>query len=130
MRTFGIVMAVIMGFIVLTVLGVGCHLFGIGMNHVYKSAEDAVINYDNFQDEWNTCQKLNTDLGIIQSTPDNDKQFAQFSKSQRENAIKQNLNRWVEDYNAKSKEIDKNLWKAKALPYQLSVTDFSNYNNK
>lgn len=128
MRIFGIVMLCLLGFVLLAGLGIGCHLFGIGMSHVYKSAEDAVVNYDEFQSEYNTCSKLNTDLGILQTTPDNDPQFAQFSKAQRENAIKQNLNRWVEEYNARSKEIDKNLWKAKALPYQLSVTDFSNFN--
>jgi hypothetical protein len=91
--------------------------------------ENAVISYDEYQDIYATCNKLNTDLGIIQSTPDNDKQFNQFSKSQRINSIKQNLNRWVEEYNAKSKHIDKKFWKSDALPYQLSVNQFSNYNN-
>ena len=129
MRTFGITMACIFGFILLCALGIGCHLFGIGMSHVYKSAEDAVVNYDEFQAEYNTCNKLNTDLGIIERTPDNDKQFEQFSKAQRINAIEQNLNRWVETYNEKSKEIDKNLWKSHSLPYQLSVNDFSNFKN-
>ena len=32
-----------------------------------------------------------------------------------------------EDYNAKSKMWGRSLWKSKSLPYQLSVTDFSNY---
>lgn len=90
-------------------------------------ADDAVETYEEFQSIYNTCQKLNTDLSIIQSTPDDDKQFEQFSKAQRLNAIKQNLNRWVEEYNAKSKMWGRSLWKSKSLPYQLSVTDFSNY---
>jgi uncharacterized membrane protein YfbV (UPF0208 family) len=87
-----------------------------------------IIRYEEFQEIYNTCQKLNTDLQIIQSTPETDKQFEQFTKSQRVNSIKQNLNRWVEDYNAKSKVWTRSMWKSNSLPYQLSVNDFSNFN--
>lgn len=106
----------------------GCNLF---FNTAKKAThiEDAVQVYEEFQEIYNTCQKLNTDLGIIQATPETDKQFDQFSKAQRLNAIKQNLNRWVEDYNAKSKMWGRSLWKSNSLPYQLSVNDFSNYKN-
>ena len=89
--------------------------------------QTGIIRYEEFQEIYNTCQKLNTDLSIIQKTPDTDKQFEQFSKAQRINAIEQNLNRWVEDYNAKSKVWTHSMWKSKTLPYQLSVNDFSNY---
>lgn len=91
MKTFGIVMLCLLGFLMLIGLGIGCNFFAIGMNHAYKSAEDAVVNYDNYQEMYNTCEKLNTDLGIILATPNEDKQFEQFSKSQRINSIKQNL---------------------------------------
>jgi hypothetical protein len=121
-------MLCVFGFLALSGVAIGCHLFGIGMSHVYKSAEDAVISYDDYWDMYRTCKKLNVDLGIIQATPDSDRQFEQFTKSQRENAIKQNLNRWVEEYNAKSSHIDKRYWKSPNLPHELSVNDFSNYN--
>jgi len=128
MSTSKIILLCIAGFIGLSVFFFTCNVIGIWGGHVTKSMQDAVINYDNYQETYNTCVKLNTDLGIMQETPDTDPQFAQFSKTQRINAIKMQLNRWVEDYNAKSKEIDKNLWKSSSLPYQLSVNDFSNYN--
>jgi len=128
MKTFGIVVACIFSLFLLIGIGFVCNVGGIFAGHALKSAQDAVVNYDNYQDTYNTCVKLNQDLAIVQNTPDNDKQFEQFSKAQRINAIKTNLNRWVEDYNSKSKQIDKNLWKSAALPYQLSVNDFSNYN--
>lgn len=92
-----------------------------------KVVETGIIRYEEFQEIYNTCQKLNTDLSIIQATPEGDKQFEQFTKSQRLNSIKQNLNRWVEDYNAKSKVWTRSMWKSNSLPYQLSVNDFSNY---
>ena len=81
-----------------------------------------------YQEIYNTTTRLNTDLGNMQSLPENDKMFEQFSKAQRINTIKTQLNRWVEDYNAKSKMWGKSLWKSQSLPYQLDVNQFSNYN--
>lgn len=95
---------------------------------VDNSVDNSIVSYENYQNIYNTCSKLNTDLGIMQSTPADDPQFAQFSKTQRVNAIKMNLNRWVEEYNAKSKMINKSLWKSGKLPYQLTVDEFNNYN--
>lgn len=92
-------------------------------------AEDAVIVYEEYQDIYNTCQKLNTDLCNMKSLPENDVMFEQFSKAQRVNTIKTQLNKWVEDYNAKSKMWGRSLWKSASLPYQLSVNDFNCYNN-
>lgn len=128
MKTFGQIMLGLLIFIGLIVMLFTCNVAGIGMKHVTNSMENAVISYDEYQNINATCNQLNTDLGIIQATPDNDKQFEQFSKSQRINAIKQNLNRWVEEYNAKSLHIDKKWWKSNELPYQLNVNQFSNYN--
>jgi uncharacterized membrane protein YfbV (UPF0208 family) len=98
-------------------------------NKSTRVIDTAIIHYEEFQEIYNTCQKLNTDLAIIQETPETDKQFEQFTKSQRINSIKQNLNRWVEDYNAKSKMWNRALWKSSSLPYQLDVNQFSNYKN-
>jgi CRISPR/Cas system CMR-associated protein Cmr5 small subunit len=86
---------------------------------------DAVQNYEQFQEIYNTCVKLNTDLCNYKDLPENDVMFEQFSKAQRILAIKTQLNRWVEDYNAKSKMWGRSLWKSNALPYQLSTQDFN-----
>jgi hypothetical protein len=87
--------------------------------------EDAVQNYEQFQEIYNTCVKLNTDLCNYKDLPENDVMFEQFSKAQKILAIKTQLNRWVEDYNAKSKMWGRSLWKSNALPYQLSTQDFN-----
>lgn len=106
------------------VLMKSCNIF---KKHAYKSMENAVISYDEFQDIYNTCKQIDADLLVIKETPESDKQFEQFSKSQRINALKQNLNRWIGEYNSKTKHIDKGLWKSKELPQTLSTTDFINY---
>lgn len=97
-------------------------------NRSERIVEGGIVKYEQFQEIYNTCAKLNTDLGIVQTTLDSDRQFEQFTKAQRINAIKINLNRWVEDYNAKSKVWTLSMWKSNSLPYQLSVNDFPNYN--
>lgn len=89
--------------------------------------DDAVQNYEQFQEIFNTCEKLNTDLCNLNSLPETDKMFEQFSKTQRLLAIKTNLNRWVEEYNAKSKMWGRSLWKSNALPYQLNTNQFNCY---
>jgi len=128
MRTFGQIMLVVLILMGITLLSFTCRSCDILQRHVENSMENAVISYDEYQNIKATCDQLNTDLGIVQSTPETDRQFEQFTKAQRINATKSNLNRWVEEYNAKSKHIDKKWWKSDALPYQLNVNDFSNYN--
>jgi len=122
------VFLIVLAVIGISVLAFTCNVFGIFGNHVTHSMENAVINYNEYESLYATCNKLNTDLGIVQSTSENDKQFEQFTKAQRINAIKQNLNRWVEEYNAKSKYIDKKYWKRSDLPQTLNVNYFSNFN--
>lgn len=103
-------------------------------NNTYEQAkkaihlQDATIVYEEYQEIYNTCFKLDEDLGNIRSVRGTDKMFQQFSKAQRIIAIKSQLNRWVEEYNAKSNMWGRNLWKSDSLPYELDVTDYPNYN--
>lgn len=92
--------------------------------------DDAVIVYEEYQEIYNTCAQLNTDLCNMKGVPETDKMFEQFSKPQRVLAIKTNLNRWVETYNAKSKMWGRSLWKSSKLPYELSVNEFNCYTSK
>lgn len=115
--------------IIFWIIGLSCLLSIIGFV-IHKTKEvthinDAVQNYEQYQEIYNTCTKLNTDLCNMKSLPENDKMFEQFSKVQRINTIKTQLNRWVEDYNAKSKMFGRGLWKSSQLPYQLTNQEFS-----
>jgi len=86
---------------------------------------DATLRYEEYQEIYNTCTKLNTDLCNMKAMSENDPMFDQFSKAQRVLTIKTQLNRWIEDYNAKSKMWGRSLWKSKELPYQLTNEQFS-----
>lgn len=86
--------------------------------------DSAVINYEEFQEIYNTCYKINTDICNMEDIPSDDPMFSQFSKQQRILALKTQLNRWVEEYNAKSKMWGRALWKSNELPHQLNNKQF------
>jgi hypothetical protein len=119
----GIVIALSAILFLTGVVGKGCNQ-AVTATHV----DDATNVYEEFQAIYNTCSKLNTDLGNMKDAPSDDPMFAQFSKAQRVLQIKTQLNRWVEEYNGKSKMWGRNLWKSPKLPFELRVEDYSNYN--
>lgn len=102
-------------------------IVGFVMRRSISVADKALIRYEEFQEIYNTCAKLNTDLCRMSEVSESDKMFEQFSKAQRLLSIQTQLNRWVEEYNAKSKMWNRSLWKSSALPYQLSVNQFNCY---
>src|SRR5438445_481428 len=66
-----------------------------------KTIETGIVRYEEFQEINNTITKLNADLCNIKDVSETDKMFEQFSKAQRINTLRGQINRWVEDYNAK-----------------------------
>ena len=90
--------------------------------------DTAVINYEEFQEIYNTCYKLNTDICNMKEIPNDDPMFSQFSKEQRILNLRTQLNRWIGEYNAKSKMWGRALWKSNELPHQLDNEQF-NCNN-
>lgn len=102
-------------------------ILGLAIRSCKKAThiEDATLRYEEYQEIFNTCVKINTDLCNMKTIPDDDPMFEQFSKNQRVLQLQTNLNRWVEEYNAKSNMWGRSLWKSSALPYQLSVNQFN-----
>ncbi|MCR4374180.1 MAG: hypothetical protein NUW22_04965 [Acidobacteria bacterium] len=90
-------------------------------------ADTAVVRYEEFQEIYNTCRKIDTDLATVRAVPEDDRMFAAFSKAAMVAQKKQQLSRWVEEYNAKSRMWNRALWKSDALPYQLNVNQFANF---
>lgn len=95
-----------------------------GCMHAEKSYNNAVINYEEYQEIYNTCIKLNKDL-CNQDKLSNIS--GGFSKEERKQAIRANLDRWIGEYNAKSKMLNRSIWKSSELPYQLSSEQFNCY---
>lgn len=111
--------------VILIVFGLSTIGFFVSKAKEATRIETAVQNYEEFQEIYNTCVKLNQDLCNYKDLDENDKMFEQFSKTQRILQIKTQLNRWIEDYNAKSKMWGRSLWKSSSLPYQLTNQEFT-----
>ena len=112
-------------FYVILIFGISCVTFFC--NRTVQTIDNGIIHYEEFQEIYNTCQKINVDLGNMKELSENDVMFQQFSKAQRINTLKTQLNRWVEEYNAKSKIWNRSLWKSNSLPFQITVYQFNNY---
>lgn len=81
-----------------------------------------ISSYEEFEEMYSTCNKVCDDLRVLNNNEVDPKGF---SKAERNIALENNLNRWIREYNAKSREITRNMWKSSQLPYQLSREDFS-----
>ncbi len=90
-------------------------------------ADTAIIRYEEFQEIYNSTQALNQKLCNLASVPSEDAMFKDISKAAQINGLRNNLTRWMEEYNAKSKMWNRSMWKSATLPYQLTTADFSCY---
>lgn len=72
------------------------------------SAENIIYNYQWFYDQ----------KGVIDSTR-NKWKIAKRSSASEADGILMVLETMIADYNARSKQITRNLWKADGLPYQI-----------
>jgi hypothetical protein len=109
-----------------TIISVGAWL----LNRSADVVDTGITRYEEFHEIARTAEQINTNLCQMRALPDKDPMFAQFSKAQRINQLQAQLNRWVEEYNAKSKMINRSLWKSSELPYQLDVAQFKCYGDK
>lgn len=89
------------------------------------NSDNIIESYEEYEEMYSTCNKICDDLRVLNLT--NDKTYSSdtgFSKGERIIALENKINRWVREYNAKSRMFRKNMWKSRELPYQLSRNDF------
>lgn len=91
---------------------------------------NGITDYEYFQSMYNSANEANTKLCALRALPDSDPSFEQFSKGQQVLSLQGKLTHIVEEYNAKSRVWTRSMWKSKTLPYELTVNDYSCYNEK
>ena len=128
MKTFGIIVLCIVGIGLLALLNFTCNIISIGAKHVTNSVENAVIDYNQYQDIYNAAHQVDDNIGIINGTNADDEMFKNgFNKSAQLFGLESKMNKLVNDYNALSAHIDAKWWKSTTLPIKLSNSDFPNY---
>ncbi|MDD5358217.1 MAG: hypothetical protein PHX80_03670 [Candidatus Nanoarchaeia archaeon] len=86
------------------------------------SAEAIISNYEYFYDMKNQIDATANKVKIAEKAMDSAKGTEKESDRQTEYyGIQMVLQGMVAEYNSKSKQITRNLWKAKDLPYQISM---------
>lgn len=86
--------------------------------------DNIITSYEEFESMYSTCNQVCDNIKMLKSADSKDMESG-FSKSERILALQNKLNRWIREYNAKSRHISKSLWKSKNLPHQLSIDDFN-----
>ena len=112
-----------------TIVYVLCLFFGIsllftpvrsflGVANKVTDSENIIHSYEEYEQMYSTCKQLCDDISLLEESSI---ETTGFSKEERVLSLKNNLNRWVNEYNAKSRMITKNAWKSSSLPHQLSL---------
>lgn len=110
-RRFGTFVAVMLAIYLVAGLIFGLWPFSSAARAVSKvtSAESIIQNYEWFYDQYNAIQAQQAN---IKTMP------AGASELPGMNMV---LNNSIAEYNSKSRQITRNMWKAKDLPYQIEI---------
>lgn len=130
MKTFGTIILVILGLSILFITSRSC-----GVISKITEPTNIITSHDEFESMYETCNQICDDIRVLTQFDDNIKAIDQiskgvyiekpaFSKEERIIALQNKINRWIREYNAKSRHISKSRWKSNSLPQQLSRSDF------
>lgn len=108
-------------------VGLAISVVGFTLQRSVDVVDNGISHYEEFQEIYTTTKKIDSDLATVRAVPETDKMFTNFSKASLIASKKQQLTRWVEEYNAKSNMVNRSLWKSSTLPYHLDTNDFRNY---
>jgi len=80
-----------------------------GVTEKVVNANAIIQNYEWFYDQYNAIQAQKANIAIL---PDD---------AIEKQGMTMVLNNTIAEYNSKSRQITRNLWKAQDLPYQISI---------
>lgn len=112
----------------LSVIGLSClmvlaPIFGWGLKLVKKttSATTVISNYEWFYDQYNQIEAMRMNIASISETINTCKGEERQRKNTELQGLKLVLNNSIAEYNSKSRQITRKLWKSETLPYQLEM---------
>lgn len=95
----------------------------LGLFKKVTNPDHIIQSYEEYEEIYSTCNKICDDMSALNSS--NVDNTSGFNKEERALALENQMNRWIREYNAKSREITRNMWKSGDLPYQLSRNNFN-----
>ena len=82
-----------------------------------KTISYAITNYEWFYDQYNTIQSMQSNIKTLESKNLSERQEMELQ------GMKLVLNNNISEYNSKSRQITRELFKAKDLPYQINLEE-------
>ena len=107
--------------LVAVVLGITGKVVGV-FDKVTNSTH-IISSYEEYEDMYAACEKISQDICVLEKSDVSE--TAGFNKSERLLSYENKMNRWINEYNSKSRQIHKNLWKSSDLPHKLIRSDFT-----
>jgi hypothetical protein len=105
--------------ILIAIYAIGSLIFGLwpfssigGVAKKVTEPEQIIYNYQWFYDQYNAIQAQAANIKVL---PEG---------SQERMGARMVLNNAIGEYNSRSKQITRNLWKAEGLPHQINLEDF------
>lgn len=105
--------------ILIAIYTIGSLIFGLwpfsfvgGVVKKVTSTEQIIHNYQWFYDQYNAIQAQAANIHLL---PEG---------SPEQIGARMVLNNAIGEYNSRSKQITRNLWKAEGLPHQITAEDF------
>jgi len=107
--------------VIVIVIGLLIGVTAIRIATKVTNPQSIISNYEWFYDQYNQIKATEAKAEIakqtLDSTPKSDETYA--FRASDYNGIRMVLQGMIGEYNSRSKQITRNLWKAKDLPYQI-----------
>lgn len=92
-----------------------------------KVIDNAFINYEEFHDLYNDIKAIDQKICNINKIPADDGGFKYQSKQTQVTGLRNLMERRISEYNSKSSQWHRDLWKSKDIPQRLEADNFKCY---
>lgn len=116
MKTILIVSVVIIG-----IVGIIATQFVSGLANKTITPERIIDNYEWFYDQYNQIQSMQSNATTLQESINTFQGEEKARKQTELQGLKMVLNNSIAEYNSKSRQITRKMWKSESLPYQMEM---------
>jgi len=119
MKTLGVIFTIIAVcgvLVIVSVVGKSCSVAS-GVVDKVVNEKNIVQSYEWYYDQFNAIKAQKANVQLIKQMPITEKQQVELAGTQMV------LNNMIAEYNSKSKQITRNLWKAKNIPQTINLED-------
>lgn len=89
--------------------------------------DNAFINYEAFHDIYNDIKAIDRKICNHNLVSKDDPAYKDISKASQVTGLRSLMERRISEYNSKSSQWNRNVWKSSELPYRLEASNFQCY---